>query len=55
MERLVDTSWSFFVFFGQDGIFMALDLWTRLRWCVREWRQCAPAYKGLGGHRPRRA
>jgi hypothetical protein len=33
---------------------MALALWRRLRWCVRERRQRTPTYKGLGGHRPRR-
>jgi hypothetical protein len=26
-----------------------------LRWCVSERRPCTPAYKALGGHRPRRA
>jgi hypothetical protein len=26
-------SWSFFVFFSQDNIFIALALWRRLRWC----------------------
>jgi hypothetical protein len=26
VPRLDDTSWSFFVFFSQDGIFMALAL-----------------------------
>jgi hypothetical protein len=45
VERLVDTVWSFFVFFSQEGIFMALALWRRLRWCMWERRQRAPAYK----------
>jgi hypothetical protein len=40
VERLVNDSWSFFVFFSQDGIFTALALWRRLRWCVRERRLC---------------
>jgi hypothetical protein len=52
---LDDASWSFFVFFSQDGMFMALALWRRSQWCVRERRQRAPAYKALGSHRPRRA
>jgi hypothetical protein len=36
VPRLDDELWSFFVFFIQDGIFMALALWRRLRWCMRE-------------------
>jgi hypothetical protein len=39
VERLNDASLSFFIFFSQDDIFMALALWRRLRWCVRERRQ----------------
>jgi hypothetical protein len=39
VEGLDDASWSFFVFFSQDGTFMALALWRGLRWCVRERRQ----------------
>jgi hypothetical protein len=35
-EQLVDASWSFFIFFNQDGIFMVLAIWRRLRWCMRE-------------------
>jgi hypothetical protein len=43
-ERLIDASWSFFIFFSQDDIFMALALWKRLRWCVREQRQLIKAW-----------
>jgi hypothetical protein len=31
VEQLVDAAWSFFIFFSQEGIFMALALWRRLR------------------------
>jgi hypothetical protein len=30
VPRLDDASWSFFVFFSQDGIFMALALWEEV-------------------------
>jgi hypothetical protein len=30
MPWLDDVSWSFFVFFSQDGIFMALALWEEI-------------------------
>jgi hypothetical protein len=61
VRRLDDASWSFFVFLGQEGIFIGSGacllcggcglLW----WCVRERRQSAPTYKAQGGHRPRSA
>jgi hypothetical protein len=30
VSRLDDASWSFFVFFSQDDIFMALALWEEV-------------------------
>jgi hypothetical protein len=41
VPRLDDASWSFFVFFSQDGIFMALALWKEIAVvCIGE----APAH-----------
>jgi hypothetical protein len=54
VERLDDASASFFVFSSQDGIFMARaveDVTVVHAGVTRAW----PAYKALGGHRPRRA
>jgi hypothetical protein len=39
VERLDNALWSFLLFFSHDGIFMALAMWRRLWWCVRERRQ----------------
>jgi hypothetical protein len=44
MPQLDDASWSFFVFFSQDGIFMALALWEEIAVvCAR----AAPAHANL--------
>jgi hypothetical protein len=58
MPRLDDTSRSFFVFRGQEGIIIGSGVCFLcggcglLWWCVRERRQSAPTYKALGGHHP---